>query len=82
MDIRKFAADVFSDQFGKVAPAATLVKFSAIPVGDYFLDDGIVYEKLAEATSKFDPGLARGPKRHALGTGCYEFEGDAEVEPA
>ena len=61
--------------------AATLVKFSAIPVGEYFIDDGIVYEKLREA-SEFDTGLARGPKLAPLGTGCYEFDGDVEVTPA
>jgi len=82
MDIRKFAEEVFSDQFGKAVPERReLVKFSAIAVGDYFVDDGIMYEKLRDA-SESDTGLARGPKRRPLGTGCYEFEADTEVEPA
>jgi len=51
-----------------------LVKFADVPVGDYFIDDWIVFEKL-------DDTLARGPKLRPLGTGVYEFEADAEVEP-
>ena len=57
----------------------TLVKFSAIQVGDYFLDDGIMNEKIRDA-SESDTGLARGPKRRPLGTGAYDFHADDEVE--
>jgi hypothetical protein len=51
------------------------VKFSDLEVGDYFLDDGTVYEKI-------DDTLARGPKRHPLGNGVYDFEPEDEVEEA
>jgi hypothetical protein len=54
-------------------PARRTVKFSDLEVGDYFLDDGTVYEKI-------DDTLARGPKRSALGTGVYSFDETDEVE--
>ena len=62
-------------QADSASAQAKVVKFSDLLVGAYFLDDGMVYEKL-------DDTLARGPKRHALGTGVYDFEPDDEVESA
>lgn len=46
--------------------------FSELPIGDLFTEDGTVYEKIGE-------NLARGPKKHPLGTGVYDFEADDEV---
>ena len=50
-------------------------KFADFGVGEYFTVDGTVYEKLSE-------DLARGPKRHILGTGVYDFAADDEVGEA
>lgn len=61
----------------------TLVKFADIEIGWPFIDDGIVFMKLRDADpdDPLDRGLARGPKC-GLGNGMYEFQPDAEVEPA
>ncbi len=54
--------------------------FSDIPIDEYFMQDGIRYQKLSEA-SAYTSGVASGPNWHWRKSGRYEFQADESVEP-
>lgn len=53
--------------------------FADIALDDYFMQDGIRYQKLSEATA-YTSGVASGPNWHWRKSGRYTFEADDTVE--
>ncbi len=53
--------------------------FSDILLNEFFMQGGIRYQKLSEATA-YTSGVASGPNWHWRKSGRYEFSGDEDVQ--